>query len=260
MIRDFFRKFGARLRSELSFHFFVDVTTLLASIATVIVLAYLIKDRPQQQNIAAWQILQTYLQGEKRAGFDEGQSFAFETLVRNGVSLYYLDAHNVFLFRANLRGARMAAASFEKAQLYDIDLSHAFVMKTSFDGANLIFCHCDHANFNYADFSHAEIDGGDYRDASFDLADISDLEIATMAFGGEPPIFKTAELNSNAFQYACYQKGHEPVWLKEDSPNLKLPADPQRRKCNATWGEKWSGNVNANPGFPAVLDPADIPK
>ena len=48
------RKVLARLREELSFHFWVDFTTMLASLAAVVTLILLLMDRPEQAKITAW--------------------------------------------------------------------------------------------------------------------------------------------------------------------------------------------------------------
>ena len=70
-----------------NFRFAVDVTALIASIATVTTLVYLIYDRRDSTNIAAWTLLQGYLNQEHRPEFDEGQRFALETLVQHGIKL-----------------------------------------------------------------------------------------------------------------------------------------------------------------------------
>ncbi|NPT44341.1 hypothetical protein GNZ12_24125 [Paraburkholderia sp. 1N] len=241
MIRGFFRKFGARLRTEFTFHFFIDVTTLIASIATVVALVILIHDRPEQANIAAWQILQNYLQGDKRAGFDEGQSFALETLVKNGVALTSLDAHAIHLEGTNLRRALLSGASFENAQLVAVDLTDADIENVNFEGAELEACNCHGSLFYDASLRGAKISPGDYRNANFDGADISDLQIGHVK-AGKVLSYETAGFDSGAFLGACYQKGHEP----EFPPGLRWPDAPQGEGCDLKWGDKWSGNANTN--------------
>lgn len=65
------RGLAARLRDELSFHFPVDVTTLLASVATVVTLVLLLHDRREQADIAAWTMLQAYLDGDPYVAFND---------------------------------------------------------------------------------------------------------------------------------------------------------------------------------------------
>ena len=181
------------------FHFFVDTTTLLASIATVIALFYLIHDRRDQANIAAWNLLQGYMQHEPRERFNEGQGFALETLSRQGVSLDELDAHGVLISDADLHGMEGKGASFQHSILAGIDFSGALFFAGSFEGAAISSCNCRYTRFTDANLRGATLGAGDYRDASFLGADVSDLTA-----GGE------IQLDRDAFAGSCYRPGHPP--------------------------------------------------
>lgn len=189
-----------------NFHWFVDITTLLASLATVVALAFLIHDRRDQANIAAWTLLQSYLQQEHRAHFNEGQNFAVETLVRNRVSLDGLDAHGIWLSSIDAVNASFAGGNFEDAIL---------------EG-----CRCNGAVFFFADLRGARI-SGEFEGATFDTADISDADFKSSLIA---PDSETSE----AVQHACYRPHHPPKSLQ------KLPLNPQSPFCLDAWGDEWA--------------------
>jgi hypothetical protein len=213
----------------LNFHWFVDVTTLLASIATVIALGFLIHDRRDAANIAAWTLLQTYLQQEHRPKFNEGQSFALETLAQHWVVLEDMDAHDAVFNSVDLRNLFAAHASFENARLNNDDLRDAHLWEANFSNGTLEGCNCRDAFFANASFNGAHILGGDFRGARFQGADLTDLELALNS------------ADKDAFKDACYKAGHPPY----PSPDLPkgfwpdLPVNPQSMVCKALWGKSW---------------------
>ncbi|MDN7180272.1 pentapeptide repeat-containing protein [Caballeronia sp. SEWSISQ10-4 2] len=227
------RGLAARLRQELSFHFIVDVTTLLASVATVVALIFLIHDRRDQADIAAWTLLQTYLQGEPRVQFDAGQRFALETLVRHRVSLNNLDAHGAIIKKADLHGLEAFGASFKRASMIDVDLSGAYLGRDDFEGAYISNCQCGSVLFVDADLTGAEITRGTFHNANFYSADISDLVADTHTQGF---VFPKPELDPGAFELSCFRPGHPPHLPKETS----LPKYPQSADCVNYWNDSWA--------------------
>jgi hypothetical protein len=213
-------------RRQFNFHFLVDVTTLLASIATVIALMIVIHDRRDQADIAAWTLLQGYLHQEHRAVYNEGQSFALETLVQNGVSLEHLDAHGADIPNADLHGANASGASFTGAALRTVNLSDVELSGTDLEGATLTDCVCQGAHFTGANLARTAIIGGDFGDASFSLSDVSDL----IVFG--------VRIDRDAFKDACFRQGHP---LGAVSPDrFAAPGNPQSYDCKVRWGAKWA--------------------
>ncbi|WP_206365996.1 pentapeptide repeat-containing protein [Caballeronia sp. SBC2] len=213
----------------LSFHWLVDVATLLSSIATVIALVFLIHDRRDQANIAAWTLLQTYLQQEHRPDFNEGQGFALETLTRNGVDLSGLDVHASFIFTANLHGLIANYSSFKNARLRDLDLSDASFNWADLEFANIWSCECQRARFTDANLRNATLANGTYQDADFHNADVSGLW------------FSTSHQDPDLFKNTCYRPGDPPHL---DSARLPMPfappADPQGKLCIQRWGKQWA--------------------
>lgn len=206
--------FRALTREE--FHFWVDVTTLIASLATVVTLVLLLLDRPQQANIAAWTLLHSYLQDQKPAQFDVGQRFALETLVNNGVDLTGIDAHEVALERAKLRHAKFQLSIFKGANLSDDDLSDSNFYGTDFSPAptrptSIESCICRKVSFGFANLSGAIIISGDFTDAVFESADVSDMTIIDGVGFSDNPAEK-ALFNPDAFLLACYKQGHLPTF------------------------------------------------
>ncbi|MDR5878805.1 pentapeptide repeat-containing protein [Caballeronia sp. LZ032] len=230
LIRPFFSWLRLRLTAFTSFRWFVDVTTLLASVATVVTLLILIHDRREQANIAAWTLLQAYLQGKPRANFDQGQGFALEKLAEHRVVLTALDANDATIRGAHLHGLIAPLASFRRSELTDVDLSGA--------------------NFEDADFSCVLMRGGSYRGARFDGADISTLKVwwfpATDIASAMPP----PELDIDAFRSACYEPGYPP----DLPPGLTVPSAPQGQWCTNLWGKQWKKRVGERQ-TKAVIEP-----
>jgi len=220
------RPLAARLRQALTYRLALDLTTLLASFATVIALGLLIYDRRQQADIAAWTLLQTYLQANPRPRFNGGQNFALETLVQHGVDLFNLDGHDIVLDNANLHGLKGDGASFRKATLASVDLSGASLVRANFEGASIVLCECGGATFEYSNLTGASISGGTYLGVAFFGADISDL-----SFDVRP-----IDLAPDAFEHACYRTGHPPHLPKQ----IRLPSAPQGIYCGAINQKAWT--------------------
>ncbi len=215
------------------FRWILDVSTLVASVATVATLLFFMHDRREQANIAAWTLLQGYLHQDHRAQFNEGQGFALETLARNGVNLSGLDAHDSFIYMTNLHGLDAASASFEHAELQGVDLSNAGLEGAHFEGATLFGCDCRGADFKLGNLRGASL-SGDFRGASFSAADISDLEF---------PLGTTAD--EDVLKEACYRPGHAPTYPDDVHDDLydmhiKPAVDPHGRWCMSLWGEEWA--------------------
>jgi len=215
----------------LTFHFFVDVTTLLASIATVIALIFLIHDRRDQANIAAWTLLQTYLQQEHRAQFNQGQSFALETLASHGIDLHDIDAHGIVLADTNLRAVDAEEASFEHAQLVGVDLWSAALNGSNFKKSDMYSCNCRYASFSNANLTGASFRGGDYRDADFGFADVSDMTLAAN------------QVDQDAFRNSCNRPGHPPHAFS--SVPIDSPKHPQSDACLKVWSKSWDALAKA---------------
>jgi hypothetical protein len=209
MIRGFFRKIGAHLRAELSFNTIVSVASMMTSLVALLIV---LSDRPQQQNIAAWQLLQNYLQNAKRPQFDDGQSFALHTLAKNGVPLTSLDGHNITLSGTDLHMAHLHAASFEKSSLSDINFAGADLTHVNFSDAFIENCNCRGADFRSANLIGAHLQGGDYTDAIFDGANVSDIIIGYVMPGVslfEPPGW-APKIGPDALRRACFTPEHPP--------------------------------------------------
>jgi hypothetical protein len=244
-------KLLARLREELaSFHFWVDTMTMVASIATVaaliataIQLNWLRHDRTDQANIAAWSLLQNYLQSDHRAQSDQGQGFALETLVKNHVELVNLDVHDIHLENTNLHGTNAQDSTFRHAYLRSVDLSNADLSNADFEGAVFESCNCAYTQFWGANLHRAFLDGN-FISAHFDLADVSDLKpwsITVKTYSDKdviegPRIIEAhPSINPEALKEACFEVGHKPQF-----PNVNMPEDPQRSDCFDEWGEIWA--------------------
>ncbi|ADG14248.1 pentapeptide repeat protein [Paraburkholderia atlantica] len=218
-------------------------TTLLASIATVVALFYLIHDRRDQADIAAWTLLQGYLQQEHRAPYNVGQDFAFETLAQHGVSINNLDAHDAYISWANLHDLVGPLAIFTRARLVQIDLSNADLRSANFEGAWVLESKCRGADFSWANFRGARLwcdfqDAnfhranlrrayldGDIRGANFYQADISELSILPRLSNGD------------VFKDSCYRPGHPPYI---QHAKIDPPVDPQGKDCIRQWGKEWA--------------------
>jgi hypothetical protein len=127
------------------------VTTLLSSLATVILFIVFLVDRTDLENIQAWQILQGY-----KGGDNVGLTFALETLVRNHQSLRHLvlPGRPLRLDGADLRGAdmkfaRFGDASFESTRLDHTNLADSVVAYSDFHN-----CRC-----RGTDFSNSFLEG-----------------------------------------------------------------------------------------------------
>lgn len=242
-------KLLAGLREELaSFHFWVEAMTMVASIATVaaliataIQLNWLRHDRTDQANIAAWTLLQNYLQSEHRAQSDQGQGFALETLVKNHVELVNLDAHDIYLENINLQGANAQASKFQHAYLSNVDLSHADLSNADFEGV-LLDCNCASTQFWGANLHGAFLDGN-FTSANLHFTDVSDLkpmsltvrEYSDKGFVEARVLKAHPSINPEAFKEACFEVGHKPQF-----PNVDMPEDPQGSDCFDDWGEIWA--------------------
>jgi hypothetical protein len=119
--RNFVRWAKSRIARVCTFSRFVEVATLIAAVSSAITLILLLQDRPKQANIAAFQLLQNYLQSSSRAQFNQGQNFALETLVKNRVSLRGLDAHEILLSHIDIQNALLPVSSLRKAHLIHIN-------------------------------------------------------------------------------------------------------------------------------------------
>lgn len=228
------RKLFARTREEFSLHFWVDVTTLVASIATVVTLVLLLKDRPAQANVAAWTLLQNYLTGDHdRPHFNEGQGFALETLAHNHIDLWNIDANRIYLANTNLHNASMQESEFSDATFSVVDFSGADLDNANFEHAFFAQCNCRHVDFSAANLRKATLAGGDYRAASFSGADISDMTI-----------HGAIQLDAGAFLDACYREGHPPHFYlsaaktHEIHPNIAMPKRPLGVACDE-WRDAW---------------------
>jgi Pentapeptide repeats (8 copies) len=218
----------------------VDVLTIGASIATVVLLCFFLLDRRDQANIAAWQLLQSYVQHDPRAQYELGQSFALQTLVQNGVSLDGLGATNARVRNANLQGANLNGASFKQGALESVILTHASLFRADLSGAFIDHCSCERAVFSGAGLFHATLVAGNFQGADFKEADISDLRapssLLLAVIFGKSAKKEEVEGSPDLFSGACYQKGHEP-WLPE---GMSLPRYPQSPLCIHHWGKQWA--------------------
>ncbi|MEX3855540.1 pentapeptide repeat-containing protein [Paraburkholderia sp. BR10923] len=256
MIRKTLRKPSARkptrrkqkwLAFPRDFHFWVDVTTLLASLATVGTLALLVRDRANLQNIAAWTQLQGYFQSGKRSQFNQGQGFAMQTLASNGVTLAYIEADGVRIISADLDGADFTGAQLRGAQFDTPSLSGAHFTGAVLRDAFIDHCKdCGHVHFEAAQLSNARIRGGDLSDADFTRADISGLE------------FEDVKLDEFAIGAACYTKYNPPKFTHREGgierkdyvpTGVIMPLAPQSELCMLQWGKAW-GKEYVVPDWP----------
>jgi hypothetical protein len=239
-----------QIHMGLPFHYWVDVMSVIASFATVaaliaaaVTLRWLYHDRTDQANVAAWTLLQNYLQSESRAQSDEGQSFALETLVKNGVGIVGIDAQHIWLSNTDLSEAKAVSANFQNAYFGYVNLTNAVLGDASFKDTMFLACTCVNASFEQANLSGVTVISGDFRYANFNLADVSDLQVT----GAKQIIFDSsqsayiqkpdpAKIDANAFKNACYEAGHEPQF----SSNVKMPIDPQGDACKRQWGDAWA--------------------
>lgn len=226
------------LKTEFSFKLFVDVTTLIASIATVVTLIFLVRDRPEQANVAAWQLLQNYLRNPHRATSNQGQSYALETLVGNDVSLDGFDGRGITLNEATLRKADATNSTFSKAELINVDLTGAYF--TVADLEDIVFnnCACRGVNFYFANLRNAKIYSGDFRKSNFEGADISGLRVEKIPSWSKSTL---TQFDPDAFAKSCYDNGREPVL-----PGIKWrrPASPQSDDCKKNWDKDWQQEKN----------------
>lgn len=245
------------------FHFAVDITTLAASIATVVVLVLLLLDRADTQDTIAWQLLQGYLQApaSDRIQADVGQRYALETLNRNHVrldglqadhvwladarlpkvSLYQVSMNNANLKKVLLSGANMNEGSFRNATLIDVTLSSAAIRFSLLQDVRLDFCQCQNTNFNYSMLHGARFTAGDYTNASFARAEVSDMRILVI----HPEMMPDLSL-------ACYPQAHPPRFFKLQGGGREelFPSEPGQKDKNPwdspdcriwlkTWHELW---------------------
>ncbi|WP_250455325.1 pentapeptide repeat-containing protein [Caballeronia sp. ATUFL_M2_KS44] len=217
----------ARLRDELSFRLWVDITTMLASIAAVVTLVLLLRDRPMGENTSAWQLLESYLVQHPRPRFNEGQVFAMETLTSNHVELTNIDAAGIDLRNAQLQGIVAVGGSFIDAYMQEDNLSGGDFRWSRFRNATLKWCECREISFEGADLTGASLLGGSYDRANFHGADISGIVIGTNYSG--------MSMDEDAMQDACFDKSHPP-----DLGGVKSPLYPQSDACVAAWGKQWA--------------------
>jgi Pentapeptide repeats (9 copies) len=229
---------------RLNFHWFVDITTLLASIATVVALAFLIHDRRDQANIAAWTLLQAYLQQQPRAQFNEGQSFALETLAQHEVLLAGIDAHDATIEEADLDGLLAPEASFKNASLSEIRLSEADLSASNLENVMISDCKCQNTMFLDANLRNGHIAYSNLQGAFFAGADVSDfkadgvhfLTVAENIAAGRTPFRpKGGMYDRDVLRDSCYRPGHPPKAVGAD-----LPTDPQGGRCMTRWGKEWA--------------------
>jgi hypothetical protein len=241
----------------LSFRVIMDVTTLLSSVATVAALGLtiytlrlLLHDRIEQGNTAAWQLLQSYVEHKPRARFNEGQGFALETLVRNGIDLGQFDGDDSVIFGADLHGAYLPKSSFRRSSLESVILSDANLWDSSLDEATIFHCLCERVDLKDADLFKAKIEGGKYGSANFKEADISDLSLEAITWAPRDKAILDIEslpseldFSPDAFVDACYQRGHEPDLRPA---KVHRPSDPQGSVCTKIWGKKWAARDKAD--------------
>ncbi|HKR45421.1 MAG TPA: pentapeptide repeat-containing protein [Paraburkholderia sp.] len=217
-------------------HLWVDLLTMLASIATVVTLYFLLQDRPKQENITAWTLLQGYLQSATRSEFNQGQGFAMQSLAKNKIPLEFIKANGIHITGADLRKADFDRAEFRQATFDKSNLAGASFIGAVLQGASIDQCgDCENITFRGADLSDAHISNGDLSGTSFDLADISGLE------------FSDVTLDELAIGTACFRRNNPPrFWHKVDGKtesyvpaNLVMPMDPQGELCVQGWGKSW---------------------
>jgi uncharacterized protein YjbI with pentapeptide repeats len=233
-VRNVFCRLVARFRAELSFHFLVDVTTLIASAATVITLLILLQDRRDQANIAAWTLLQTYLEDGHPPQFNEGQGFALHTLARNGVPVDHLNGHSLYVEHADMSEVEARDAILTGAQFFDVTLSDAEFEGTDLSGATIQQCQCNGIKAAHANLSGAKLLEGSYKEADFEGADVSDVVISDVT--ADPQMFATA----------CYAAGHPPS-LSRTVHTLTIPADPPSVDCMKIWQTTWHNRYGSPP-------------
>ncbi|MFM0554793.1 pentapeptide repeat-containing protein [Paraburkholderia sediminicola] len=242
---------AAALHESARFHVIVDATTLAASVCAAVTLLFLLHDRPEQANIAAFQLLQNYLQNPVRAQFNEGQSFAMETLLKNGVSLNGIDAHDIYLSDTDLSGSTFVTDSFHGAHMYSVNLTNAKFLGVVLSDGQISECKCRYASFEGADLSNTTFENGDYSNVNFDDADISDFVINIAAPQKNDHIDKKLHIDMNAFKNACFEKDHPPLLglLNGDYRlgtviSMDMPKNPQGGSCNSKWRDIWDARYN----------------
>ena len=98
--------------------------SLVSTIAAIVGLLFIYseyEDRKDARIARAWTLIhQTY-----RAPGNVGQIAALESLYRDGANLWYINLHHAFLRGAQLPGADLRAAALTYADLRDADLSDA---------------------------------------------------------------------------------------------------------------------------------------
>jgi len=218
-----------------TFKWLIDVSTLLASVAGLVTLILLLRDRPTQENVAAWQLLQSYLSQKPRPGFNEGQVFALEALNENRQSLDSIDAQGITLTSAKLHGLIAYKSNFQGAKIRFSDISGSLLFHSNFQGAVLESCDLENTDFDGGSLVGARLDGSYFKGAQFDFTDVSDLNaVTTGAAGSNDSVF-----DADAFKSACYRTGHPPR-LPE---GVRPPADPQGRACTETWTVDCQGDI-----------------
>lgn len=223
------RRFAHFVLADLT-KFFVDFTTMVASIATVVTLVFYLDDRRESANNAAWTVLHSYLQQDRGAPADAQQLSALEKLVSNGVDFRGTDMRKINIIGGRLQGLRGDAANFRGARFEFSDLSKSVFLITDLEDARLENCLCDDVLFEAADLEGASLSGA-FRGANFDIADISDLH-----FQLDAAPRGSQSIARDIFRHACFRPGHPPVL----SGPFEQPGDPQGRECMKGWGQRWA--------------------
>jgi hypothetical protein len=176
------------------------VTTLLSSLATVILFIVFLVDRTDLENIRAWQILQGY-----KGGDNVGLTFALETLVRNYQSLRHLDLpgrplrlDGADLRCADMKFAKFGFASFEATRLDHANLADSVVAYSGFQN-----CRCRGTDFSNSFLEQDSFDGADLDRAKFDSAnllrsDFSKMKYRRRGWGSNLPA------NPDQFAISCW--------------------------------------------------------
>lgn len=150
-------------------------------------------ERRKARHYQAWQIINA-AQGQRGSG---GRIDALQDLIRDNVSLTYIDLSNAFLMRIDLENAGLSRADFSGADLWQANLykavcqwtifsgtilhganlSEAILAGADLSGARLTLAHLSRATLYEANLSGANVFGAKLSGANLHLADLSDADL-----------------------------------------------------------------------------------
>jgi uncharacterized protein YjbI with pentapeptide repeats len=150
-------------------------------------------ERRKARHYQAWQIINA-AQGQLGSG---GRVDALQDLIRDNVSLTYIDLSNAFLMRMDLENAGLSRADFSGADLWQANLSktkcqwtifsgtilhganlsEAILSGADLSGARLTLAHLSRAILYDVNLSGANVFGAKLSGANLHLSDLSDADL-----------------------------------------------------------------------------------